>query len=154
MVAVNQQLESTLEQAVADMGLEWVGCEWAKDSGQTVLRVYLDTEGGISLDQCAQASREIGAILDVEDFLPSAYRLEVSSPGIDRPLFRIEHYAKQIGQRVSLKLKVPTAEGQRRVKGVIQSVEDQKVLINVDDKEDILELACSQIEKANVKLGT
>lgn len=150
MVTLNKQLESTLEEAVDAMGYEWVGCEWVNDNGHHILRIYLDTEGGIILDQCAKASRELSAILDVEDGAPSAYRLEVSSPGVQRPLFRWEHYAKQIGKQVSLKLRVPNQDGRRRFKGIIRSAEESKIQIEVDESEEILELVCSQIEKAKL----
>lgn len=151
-MAVNEQLESTLEQAVESMGFEWVGCEWAKEGAQPILRIYADKEGGITLDDCAKVSRELGAILDVEDFLIDAYRLEVSSPGIERPLFRLSHYAKYVGQRVALRLKVPVA-GQRRFQGIIDSVEGETIRIQVDDREEILELVCAQIDKANLQVS-
>ena len=150
MVTLNKQLESTLEEAVDAMGYEWVGCEWINDNGHHILRIYLDAEGGIILDQCAKASRELSAILDVEDGAPNAYRLEVSSPGVARPLFRWEHYAKQIGKRVSLKLRVPNQDGRRRFKGVIRSAEESKIQIEVDESDEILELVCSQVEKAKL----
>jgi ribosome maturation factor RimP len=150
VVAMNRQLENTLEEAVTAMGYQWVGCEWVNDNGHHILRVYIDTDGGILLDQCAKASRELSAILDVEDSAPSGYRLEVSSPGIQRPLFRLEHYAEHVGKRISLKLRVPTAEGRRRFKGLIKSVDDTKVHLAVEESEEILELVFSQIEKANL----
>jgi len=150
VVALNRQLENTLEDAVVAMGYEWVGCEWTSTGGSGILRIYVDTDKGIGLDECAQVSRELGAILDVEDFAPTAYRLEVSSPGIERPLFRTEHYAKQIGKRVSLRLRVPDPKGRRRFKGVIESVDDSKIRLAVDESDEVLELVCSQVEKAKL----
>jgi ribosome maturation factor RimP len=147
---MNPQLENTLEEAVAAMGCEWVGCEWTNANGQGVLRVYVDMPGGISLDQVAKVSRELGAILDVEDFAPNAYRLEVSSPGIERPLFRLGHYESRIGERVSLKLRMPDAKGRRRFKGVIESVVDPIIRIAIDDGDECLEVTCAQIEKGKL----
>jgi ribosome maturation factor RimP len=149
-VAINRQLEKTLEEAVADMGYEWVGCEWTGGGGQGILRIYIDTSAGVGLDECAKVSRELGAILDVEDFAPTAYRLELSSPGVERPLFRLEHYAKQLGKRVSLRLRVPDSQGRRRFKGVIESVDGPKIRVALDESDEILELACSQVEKAKL----
>jgi ribosome maturation factor RimP len=149
-VAINKQLENTLEEAIIAMGYEWVGCEWAKDNGCAILRIYIDTVTGVVLDQCAKASRELSAILDVEDFSPNAYRLEVSSPGIERPLFKTAHYASQIGKRVSLKLRVPDQTGRSRFKGVIESVDGLTIRVLVDESDQILELVCSQVEKARL----
>ncbi len=147
---INKQLENTLEEAITAMGYEWVGCEYTSDNSHPILRIYIDTPEGILLDQCAKASRELSAILDVEDFLPSAYRLEVSSPGIERPLFKTEHYAKQVGKRVSLKLRVPDQAGRSRFKGVIQSVNDLSIYVAVDGSNETLVLVCSQVEKARL----
>ena len=149
-MAINKQLENTLEEAVVAMGYEWVGCEWAKDNGGSILRIYIDTAAGVVLDQCAKVSRQLSAILDVEDFSPNAYRLEVSSPGIERPLFRTEHYVNQLGKRISLKLRVPDQGGRSRFKGVIQSVDGLTIRVIVDDSDQILELVCSQVEKARL----
>lgn len=147
---MNPQLETTLADAVAAMGHEWVGCEWTNNNGQGILRVYVDTPGGIVLDQCAQVSRELSAILDVEDFAPNAYRLEVSSPGIERPLFRLEQYEARIGELVSMKLRMPDATGRRRFKGVIESVKDPVIRLAIDESDEHLEVTCAQIEKAKL----
>lgn len=149
-MSLDQRLEDTLAEAIADMGCEWVGCDWVNTGNSSILRIYIDAENGVSLDQCAQASRELGAILDVEDFSANPYRLEVSSPGVERPLFRLEHYAKQVGKRASIRLRVPDPSGRRRFKGVIAAVEGSTIRVAVDESDEILELACSQIEKAKL----
>lgn len=149
-MAVNSQLENTLEKVVASLGHEWVGCEWINEQGQRILRIYVDTPGGIGLDQCALVSRELGAVLDVENFASNPYRLEVSSPGIERPLFRLAHYENRIGRRVLVKLRTPDAKGRRRFKGVIESVVDPIIRIAIDDSDDYLELTCAQVEKAKL----
>ena len=149
MVAVNQQLEDTLSQAVVAMDFEWVGCEWVNDNGRQILRIYIDTEQGVTIGQCVKATRELGAILEVEDITSGRYRLEVSSPGVERPLFRSEHYAVSVGKRIALKRRIPDEEGRRRFKGVIQSVTDESVTLDADDV-GVKTFAYSQIERASL----
>jgi ribosome maturation factor RimP len=116
---------------VADMGLELVDVQYRREGHGWVLRLYIDSEQGITIDDCAAVSREISAWLDVEDLIDQAYHLEVSSPGLDRPLTRMEHFARFTGQKARIKLKEPR-EGRRVYTGIIQQAEGDRVVLMVD----------------------
>jgi ribosome maturation factor RimP len=112
-----------------------------------VLRVYIDNENGIFIDDCADVSRQISAVLDVEDPISTEYTLEVSSPGVDRPLFTAEQYARYLGETVKVQLTMPVA-GSRNLKGTVAGVEGQMLTLTVDGNELII--ALDNIRKGNL----
>ena len=132
---------------VEGLGFDLWGVEYLAQGQHSVLRVYIDHPDGITVDHCADISRQLAAVLDVEDPITTAYTLEVSSPGMDRPLFSAEQYEQFTGAWANLKLRFPF-EGKRRYKGVIQGLEDGAVVLLVDEHELLLPL--EQIEKANI----
>ena len=132
---------------VATLGYELWGCELQGLGKHTLLRVYLDAAQGITVADCEKVSKQISAILDVEDLIMGPYDLEVSSPGLDRALFKREHYQRFIGSKVHIKLHMPL-HGQRNYGGIISAVSDNEVTITADNKEIVLAIA--DIEKANI----
>jgi ribosome maturation factor RimP len=123
------------------MGYEMVGVEYLSDSpGGAVLRVYIDQEAGVQLDDCTKVSHQLSGVLDVEDPIRGEYNLEVSSPGLDRPLFEKAHFERFVGHQVKIRL-ARSHEGRRRFKGVIVSVEGDEVTVNVDGEEYVLPFA-------------
>jgi len=116
-------IDDLLGPGVAAMGYEYVGAELVGGAGQQLLRVYIDSEAGISVDDCAAVSRQISALLDVEDPVPGRYDLEVSSPGLDRPLFSVAHFERFAGARVKIKLHAPV-DGRRKIVGTLGAVND------------------------------
>lgn len=129
------------------LGYELVGIEWLPQGGHSLLRVYIDTESGINLDDCERLSHQVSGVLDVEDVIAGQYRLEVSSPGIDRPLFTAAHFEQFSGAAVKLTCSVPI-NGQRKFKGVIESVIGPTLKLTVDDK--VLDISIQNIQKANL----
>ncbi len=128
-----EELTQLLRPVVVGLGYELVGVEWSADTrGQRVLRVYIDVEDGVTVDDCEIVSQQIGALLDVEDPIPGSYLLEVSSPGLDRPLFTLEHYRRFVGHKVRLSLSRPRA-GQRRFSGVIEEVAGDQIRLRTVD---------------------
>jgi ribosome maturation factor RimP len=124
--------------ALAELGLECLGVEWNAGHGGGVLRVYIDSlqhDGdaarAVDVDDCEAASREISALLDVDDPIPGHYVLEVSSPGIERPLFNAEQFARFAGQEARVTLKLPR-DGRRRMRGRIAAVEGRRIGMDVD----------------------
>jgi len=99
-----QKLTDMLRPAVEETGKELLGIEFISAGNNSVLRLFIDHDNGIDVDDCAEVSRQVGAILDVEDPISSEYNLEVSSPGIDKPLFDIGHFKSVIGETVNIKL--------------------------------------------------
>jgi len=97
------EIQRILVPILADLGLEEVDLEYLREGREMVLRIFIDKPGGVTLDDCAELSREFGAVLEIEDLIHAAYRLEVSSPGLDRPLKRPEDYRRFAGERIKLK---------------------------------------------------
>jgi ribosome maturation factor RimP len=122
------------EPAVRALGYELVGVEHLVGKRRSLVRVYIDSEAGIALQDCERVSRQLSGILDVEDPLRGTYTLEVSSPGLDRPLYTLEHYARFMGQLVRVELKQPVA-GRRRFVGQLAAVEAGDVRITEDGRD-------------------
>jgi ribosome maturation factor RimP len=116
------RLQELLQPVVEGLGYECVGIEYQPAGGRTTLCVYIDREEGISVDDCEKVSRQVGAVLDVEDVIRGHYTLEVSSPGLDRPLFTPEHYRRFIGSQVHLRLE-SLLEGRRKIDGLLVDVD-------------------------------
>ena len=132
---------------VTGLGFECWGIEFVSQGKHSVLRVYIDKEGGILVDDCAEVSRQVSSVLDVEDPISSEYTLEVSSPGMERPLFTLEQFASHAGEQVKIKLRSPF-EGRRNFQGLLRGVEEQDVVVQVDDQEFLLPI--DSIDKANI----
>lgn len=150
-MTVASNLQSIISPAVEALGYELIGCELHTQPGGSLLRVYVDNpEGnGITLDDCAKISRQISALLDVQDPIRGRYVLEVSSPGMDRPLFTADHYKRFVGYRAKIRLRIPREEGRRNFSGVIKAVEGEKITFQPDE-EAVLELNLNEIEKAKL----
>lgn len=123
-----ERLSALLDPSVRGLGYELVGVELHGRGGQTLLRVYIDTPGGVTVDDCERVSRQVSSVLDVEDPIRGPFTLEVSSPGVDRPLFTPEHFQRFAGQRVRVRLAVPL-EGRRKVSGVLLGWQDGYVSV-------------------------
>ena len=129
------------------LGYELWGTQLISQGQGMKLRVYIDAVDGVTVEDCAKASHQISAVLDVEDPLEEAYTLEVSSPGSDRPLFKEEQFKRYAGFDVKVRLRVKM-DNRRNFTGKIKAVAEQKVTVTVDEKDYELELA--NIDKANL----
>lgn len=147
MAGKQSQLEALIEPIVASLGYRLWGIEFLSRGRNSLLRVYIDTDNGITLEDCEKVSRQVSAVMDVEDPIADEYTLEVSSPGLDRPLFRLEHYEMMAGHTANVRLRVPF-EGHRKYRGIIKGIEDQDVVIEADGHELLLPI--ESIEKAQV----
>ena len=143
MVKIASTLHDRLAHLVNAMGYEFIGGEL--DGG--VLRLYIDSDKGITLDDCSRVSYQISAMLDVEDPIQGHYTLEVSSPGLDRPLFEVAHYQKQMGNRIKLRV-CAKVHNRRKFVGTLLRVDGNDIHLLVDEEEVVLPF--STIEKANV----
>ncbi|MEP5763413.1 MAG: ribosome maturation factor RimP [Halieaceae bacterium] len=148
MASREEKMQALLVPTVEALGFELWGLEYLSQGRHTLLRLFIDGENGITVDNCAEVSRHVGAILDVEDPISGDYTLEVSSPGVDRLLFQLEQYALYIGEWIELRLRVPF-EGRRKFKGTLKGIEGEEVIVQVDDHEFVL--PHSAIERAQVK---
>lgn len=147
MASIEQQLVDIIQGPVLALGFELVGVEYIRSRHPT-LRIYIDSDNGITVDDCADVSRQVSAVLDVEDPIKDAYNLEVSSPGMDRPLFTLEHYRRFIGEEITFSLRIAVAN-RRNWKGTIKSIDDNEMItLSVDGKDEVF--ALSNIQKANI----
>lgn len=142
-----EELETLLAPAAQEQGCELWGVEFLQQGRRHVLRLFIDSEEGVTVEHCERVSRLASALLDVEDLVAGAYTLEVSSPGMDRPLFHLSQYRRFIGQPAAIRLKMPY-QGRRNFKGWLMAIEDDEVVLRVDDKEYLLPF--ESIDKANL----
>ncbi len=140
-------LTTLIEPVINAMGYQLWGVEYLGQGKHSILRVYLDKTGGVDIDDCAQASKQISSLLDVEDPIKSEYTLEVSSPGLDRMLFNLKQFQEYAGFHAKLRL-TESFEGQRNFTGQIKAVEKDEVILITSDEE--YTLPYELIEKANL----
>ena len=132
---------------VEALGLQLWGIEHTSQGKYSVLRIFIDRDAGVTIDDCEQVSRQVSAILDVEDPIAGEYTLEVSSPGTDRLLFTVEQFQQYCGEQVDIRMRSPI-EGRRKFKGILQDVVSGVVRIEVDGS--YFRLPHKEIEKANI----
>ncbi|MDX1458431.1 MAG: ribosome maturation factor RimP [Marinobacter sp.] len=147
MSAKLNKLEAMLQPVVEGLGYEFWGLEFRSQGHQSMLRIFIDAEAGISVDDCEKVSRQVSGVLDVEDPIQSEYTLEVSSPGMDRPLFRLEQFEAFVGHKVQIRLRM-AFEGRRKFQGLLKGIEGQDVVVIVDDHEYLLPF--DSIERAHI----
>lgn len=144
---LQDDIEQLLRPTIESMGYELWGCEYLAQGKHSLLRVYIDKEDGIGIGDCEQVSRQTSALLDVEDPIPGNYSLEVSSPGIPRPMFRSWQYQRYIGQGVHIKLYKPVT-GTRKFMGTIVSADENSLVLDIDGTQQ--DFLFSNIVKANL----
>lgn len=149
MRKIDPVLYERLVTLINSMGYELVGCELYSQGRKVIFRIYIDGREGITLDDCSRVSHQVSAMMDVEDLIQGKYSLEISSPGINRPLFEIEHYRNHIGKRV--KIRLYSAINQRRqYTGVLLKVEGEDIYLIIEGLNQEIKLPFSAIEKANL----
>jgi len=146
-----QKIQSIVEPVIIGLGYELVELEWKREAGAWILRIFLDLPDGsgkVGLDDCAKVSHQLSATLDVEDIMPVAYSLEVSSPGLDRPLKKEADFRRFVGKKAKIRTRQPVGGDRRNFSGTLVEVQDGKVLIDVGDKK--YEVPIDVVEKANL----
>lgn len=147
MATLEQRLTELLDAPVVALGYELWGIEFIRAGKHSTLRVYIDHANGVSVDDCAEVSHQVSALLDVEDPITTEYYLEVSSPGMDRPLLKPAHYARYINHVVVVTLRM-AVNNRRKYKGTIKQVDGEMITITVDGRDEIL--AFANIQQANL----
>lgn len=147
---LRDQLTALLDPVVRDLGFDLWELEYAARSNGGLLRLYIDSEAGITVEDCAQVSRAVSEALDAKDPIPGFYTLEVSSPGMDRVLRTYEHFARFIGESVRVETSAPVA-GRKRFSGLLQAVTPDAITLHVDGV--VLVLPLSGIHKARLAPG-
>ncbi len=146
-MAVSEQITQLVEKPVESLGYEVVGVEYIKNGRDTILRIYIDSEQGITIEDCERVSHQVSGILEVEDPISQAYSLEVSSPGFDRPLFKQGDFERFAGYQVKIVMKLPI-QGRRNFKGLLQGVNGTDILVEVDG--EVYELPFAKVSKARL----
>ncbi|SFR49526.1 ribosome maturation factor RimP [Thiomicrospira sp. ALE5] len=147
-MTLEDKIAGLVTPAIEALGMTLWGCEYIAAGKDSTLRIYIDRpEVGVNVDDCAMVSRQISAIMDVEDPISSAYYLEVSSPGLDRPLFKPEHYGPYVNKTINVRTRAPEM-GRRKFKGLLLEVQAEQILVEVD--REVYEIPFSNIDKANL----
>lgn len=149
MKKIDPALQERMATLIASMGYELVGCEMILQGRHTVFRIYMDKPEGVTVDDCSRVSHQISGMLDVEELFQDRYSLEVSSPGINRPLFELEHYRKVIGKSVNIRLLAPLNQ-RRQFNGVLLRIEGEDIYLQVEGVEEEVKLPFAAIEKGNL----
>ncbi len=135
------------EEYLKTLGYDLVFSEFLRDQHGLVLRLFIDKDGGVTIDDCAKVSELVSPILDAENLINAHYSLEVSSPGINKPLRRLDHFINVIGNEIKVVLDTPL-DNRRNFKGVLLGVNDGSIELQVDNQ--IYNLSIAQIKKANL----
>lgn len=147
MASKHDELKALLQPVVEAMDCELWGLEYFSQGRHSTVRLFIDAPDGVSLEDCERVSRQVSSVLDVEDPIAGEYSLEVSSPGMDRPLYTLEHFARYAGEQVAVRLR-SAFEGRRKFTGLLNGIEGDDVLVVVDDNEYLLPI--DLIDKANI----
>jgi len=152
---VIDQIEKLVQPLLEDLGCELVDLEYQREQRGWVLRFFLDKENGINLDDCAMASREISSLMDVENIISTAYSLEVSSPGIERPLKKSQDFKRFTGQLAKIKTITSidpdtTGKNRKTFVGTLSGFENEDVLLILKNTTDAIRIPLQQIDKANL----
>jgi len=145
---IKEKIKELIELPIIQKRMELVDIEWKRERGGWVLRLFIDKPGGVTIGDCAKISELVGRILDKEDIIHHSYMLEVSSPGIERPLVKKEDYERFRGEKAKITLKEPI-EGRKNFTGIILGIFEDKVRIEVDGK--VWEFSFDLIKKANLQ---
>jgi ribosome maturation factor RimP len=150
IVSTLDAVHSCCEDLLESLGLELVDLEYLAGDSRGILRLYVDRPGGgVTLDDCVVVSRQLGALLDVEDVIPFRYVLEVSSPGLNRPLKRPKDFLTYCGKKIKIKMKIPV-DGRRRFTGILHSYDEKKNTIILDMEGDRWTLDVNAFAKCNL----
>jgi len=143
------KITELLRPSIEGLGYELVGVEHLPMGKHTVLRIYIDSPDGITVSDCSSVSHQVSGVLDVEEPIKGQFTLEVSSPGIDRPLFTFEQFKQFVDSKVKLKL-FHAVEGKRKITGLIESVDGDEINIRDADSDTVFKIQIDDIDKANI----
>ncbi|MDT4967022.1 MAG: ribosome maturation factor RimP [Acidobacteriota bacterium] len=148
--SVEERVRAIAERVALDQGLELVHAEVAGPDGKPIVRVFIDKPQGVTHEDCREVSLNLGTVLDVEDFIHSAYTLEVSSPGLERGLYKRQDYERFAGHAAKMKLRTPI-NGQRNFRGLIVGVENEELIFD-DKTSGRVRAPLQEIVKANLEV--
>ena len=143
------RVKALAEDLLLNLGFELVDLEFAQSEENSLLRLYIDREEGVNLDDCTHVSRMFGALLDVEDPIPGRYSLEISSPGLNRRLSRMKDFQCRLGEMVKVKLAVPL-NGRRRFKGLLRGCQDEPLTVTIEIAGETFDVPLDETSRCNL----
>ena len=144
-----ERVRALVEPILSEQGMELVDLEYRREGRGWVVRLYIDKEGGITLDDCSRVSQEIGTSLDIEDFVAAPYTLEVSSPGLNRPLKSEKDFLKYRDRLIKVKT-VDPIDHRKHFKGMLRGISEERIEMEIDG--GIIYIPLANVAKANVEL--
>lgn len=143
-----ENIRAVIEPIIQRLGFELWDCQLHQSGSHSLLRVYIDRAEGVTLDDCTRVSREIGAILEVEDAIKNRYHLEISSPGLERNLITLQHFQRYVGRIVKIKLRI-ARDGKKQLVGQIEKVMDGNIFLKTEDS--VMSIVLNDIQRANLQ---
>lgn len=143
----SQTLESLFDPIVTGLGYQLWGIEYRSSQKHALIKIFIDHENGVTLDHCSEVSHQVSAVLDVEDPIAVPYTLEVSSPGVERPLLKLAHYQRYLGSEIKVRL-TWALEGRKNFKGELIRVESDNITMLVDNLE--VSFSVDAVKRANL----
>jgi ribosome maturation factor RimP len=155
MANLTEKLKERLLPLIEEENLELVDLEFSPGGPRSLLRIYVDRPAGVTIDNCANLSRKVSDFLDMEDLIPYRYNLEVSSPGLDRPLIKKEDFIRKVGEKIKVFLKEPV-DGKLELVGEIKKIQEETLYLSTKpegfepDRDEEIALPLSQVLKAKI----
>lgn len=143
-----KKISEFVKSSIEDMGLTLWGVDVTSANRPAVI-IYIDGKDGVSIDQCAAVSRDVGLMLEVEEIIDSAYILEVSSPGLERKFFKPEQLSGYMGKKMDVSL-IFSLEGRKKFKGILDSTDEEGLLLKLEDQEEPVKLEWDRIKKVKL----
>ena len=144
---ITGQITDLIESILLELGFELVDVDYLSEHGKWVLRIYIDKAGGVTIDDCSRISWELGDLIDIKDIVRHKYVLEVSSPGLNRPLKKKVDFDRVIGKKIKVKMKMPV-NGRRNFSGYLKDVRDH--IVYIEDEGGLITLSWPEIDKASL----
>ncbi len=142
-----EKIEAIIEPVAQSIGCELVSCDWVSELGRWILRVYIDRPGGVRVEDCKQLSYLLDPLLDVEEVVPQKYQLEISSPGLERPLRKLKDFIRFVGQKVDIKTQHPIGK-RSHFKGKLLEVEEE--ILKLESQGSLISIPYSDIHRAHL----
>jgi ribosome maturation factor RimP len=144
---ITKQVSDLIEPILEELGIELVDVEYLSDRGRWTLRIYIDREGGVTIDDCAKVSNELGDLIDIKNIIEHEYVMEVSSPGLNRPLKKEADFIRVIGKKIKVRTRMPL-KGQRNFIGILTDFKEHELYIQWEGQ--LITMAWADVEKANL----
>jgi len=147
MTLITKQVSDLIEPILDEIGFELIDVDYLSDRGRWVLRIYIDKEGGVTIDDCVTVNRELGDLIDIKNIIEHEYVLEVSSPGLNRPLKKEADFIRAIGKKIKVKTRISVGKS-RNFTGYLKDYKEHALFIELEG--ELINLAWADIEKANL----